>query len=264
MADSGFETIALSEAAPRVLLLALNRPERANAINTKMAEELLAVFQDLASHGPETRCLLLTGTGKTFCAGGDLKERAQLSESAWREQHRIMEHTILAMLDVRMPIVAAVNGAAFAGGLELALSADFIYASETASFALTETRLGIMPGAGGTQNLPRAAGLRRAKELIFSAVSFNAAEALAWGIVNRITPQDALMSESLAVAARIAANAPLAVRQAKKAIDGGFTLDVRSGLRFAFECYHHLLPSRDRSEGINAFLEKREPRFTGG
>jgi enoyl-CoA hydratase len=160
-------------------------------------------------------------------------------------------------------VIAAVNGHAYAGGLEMMLACDFAYAVPAARFALTEVTLGIMPGAGGTQLLPRAVGERRAKELILTGRPFAAESARDWGLVNRLVEREALMDEALATAAAIADNAPLAVRQAKKAIHAGLQLDLRSGLLFEIEAYNRLVPSADRREGIRAFNEKRKPRFTG-
>jgi enoyl-CoA hydratase/carnithine racemase len=167
------------------------------------------------------------------------------------------------MMDCPVPIVAAVNGAAFAGGLELALASDFVYAAEHARFALTEVTLGIMPGAAGTQNLPRAVGVRRAKEIILSGTPFTAAEASAWGLVNKVVPGERLMEEARAVAARIAANAPVSVRQAKKALDKATELDRASGYAFEIEAYNRTVVTADRQEGITAFNEKRKPVYKG-
>jgi enoyl-CoA hydratase/carnithine racemase len=160
-------------------------------------------------------------------------------------------------------VIAAVNGAAFAGGLELALACDFIYAATGARFALTETTLGIMPGASGTQTLPRAAGARRAKEIILAGKPFTAEQAHDWGIVNRLCDPAALMDETLDTARAIAANAPLAVRQARQSIDGGAALPLDKAMLHEIECYEKLIATADRREGISAFNQKRKPRFTG-
>jgi enoyl-CoA hydratase/carnithine racemase len=169
----------------------------------------------------------------------------------------------LAILDCPQPVIAAVNGVAFGGGLELLLNCDFVYASKSAKFGQTETRIGIIPGTGGTQNLPRALGNRRAKELIYSARPFTAAEAFDWGLVNRLCEPAKLMEEVLATAKEIAGNAPLAVRQAKRAVDFGTRMDLRSALFYEVEAYNRTVPSEDRREGVRAFNEKRPPKFTG-
>lgn len=258
------DTLDVTDPLPYVRMLRLNRPACANAINTKMATELLAVFGELTDPAPEVRCVILTGTGQTaFCAGGDLHERAGMTDDQWRAQHVLAERLIRTMLDCPVPVLAAVNGAAYGGGCELVLATDFGYAADDARFALPETRLGIMPGAGGTQHLPRAAGLRRAKELIFTARSFDAAEALRWGIVNEVVPPAELHGHTLETAKTIAANAPLAIRQAKRAMQLGLEMDRRTGLFFEAEAYSRLVPTRDRREGIQAYSERRTPTFEG-
>ena len=166
-------------------------------------------------------------------------------------------------MECPIPVIAAVNGAAFAGGMEIALGCDFIYAAQSASFALTEVTLGIMPGAAGTQNLPRAVGVRRAKELVLTGTPFTAEQALAWGMVNKVCPDAQLMAEVRAVAERIAANAPVSARQAKKALDKATELDRMSGYAFEIEAYNRTIATEDRQEGINAFNEKRKPQVQG-
>jgi enoyl-CoA hydratase/carnithine racemase len=259
-----YETLLVDRPEQRLLIVTLNRPERSNALNTQMGRDLLALFGSLYVDSQGIRCIVLTGSGnKAFCAGGDLKQRNEMSDAAWREQHAVFEQHVMAMLDCPIPIIAAVNGAAYGGGLEMALSADFIYAAKAARFALTETSLGIMPGAGGTQNLPRACGVRRAKEIIFTAESFSAAQALEWGIVNKLCEDESLMIETLATARKVASNAPLAVRQAKKAIGKATGLDLKTGYEFEIEAYNLLVPTEDRLEGVRAFNEKRKPDFKG-
>jgi enoyl-CoA hydratase len=167
------------------------------------------------------------------------------------------------MMGCPIPLVAAVNGAAYGGGCEIAAASDFVYAASTARFALTEVTLGIMPGAGGTQNLARAVGERRAKELILSGLPFTAREAEAWGLVNRVVEPAELLETALGTARRIAANGPLAVRQAKQAIHRGLQMSVWDGLTFEIEAYNRLVPSDDRREGVLAFNERRQPMFRG-
>jgi enoyl-CoA hydratase/carnithine racemase len=256
------QTLQWSATAGGVLELRLNRPEVSNAINTQMASDLLAAFTWLRGQD-DVRCVVLTGAGRNFCAGGDLKERNDMTDAAWAAQHEIIERAILALLDLPIPVIAAVNGAAFGGGCEIVLGADFAYAATDAVFALTEVRLGIMPGAGGTQNLPRAVGLRRANEIIFTARRFAAAQACEWGMINELVEPDQLVEVVLGVASSIAANAPLAIRQAKKAMRLGLEMDRRTGLFFEIEAYNRLVPTRDRHEGVRAFNEKRQPIFEG-
>ena len=186
-----------------------------------------------------------------------------MSDVAWRDQHLIFERMARAILACPLPIIAAVNGAAYGGGCEIAACCDFIYASSTARFALTETSLGIIPGAGGTQTIARSVGERRAKEIILSAEPFDAATAAAWGLVNRVVAPEELREAVIERARRISANAPLAVRQAKQAIARGLQMSLADGLAFEIEAYHRLISTSDRKEGVLAFNERRDPHFTG-
>jgi enoyl-CoA hydratase/carnithine racemase len=181
----------------------------------------------------------------------------------WRRQHAIVEQMVRAMMDCPVPMIAAVNGPAYAGGMELALACDFIYAAQSARFALTEVTLGFMPGAAGTQNLPRAIGVRRAKEMVFTGRPCTAEEAFAWGLVNKVCADGELLGEVMAVARRIAENAPLSLRQVKKSMDKATELDRMSGYAFEIEAYNRTIVTEDRQEGINAFNEKRKPKYKG-
>lgn len=259
-----FSTLSVSTPQEHVLQVTLNRPDVANAMNTQMGLDLMHCFEDLALDPREVRCVVLTGAGdKAFCAGGDLKERKGMTDEAWTRQHVIFERSIRALMACPTPIIAAVNGAAYAGGCELALTADFIYAAEHARFALTEVTLGIMPGAGATQNLSRAVGERRAKEIILTGKPFAVAQAAEWGLVNRVLPATDLMKETLATAGTIARNAPISVRQAKQSISRGMNMSVWDGLAFEIEAYNRMVPTEDRREGILSFNEKRPPKFKG-
>jgi enoyl-CoA hydratase len=259
-----FETITVERRDNDVLLVTLNRPEAANALNTQMGLDLMELFEGFSVDLEGLRVAVLTGQGtKAFCAGGDLKQRNGMTDEAWQAQHLIFERMLRAILACPIPVIAAVNGAAYGGGCEIAAAADFVYASTDARFALTEVTLGIMPGAGGTQTLPRAVGERRAKELILSGLPFSAAEAEAWGLVNRMLPPDALLEATLAIATRIAANGPISVRQAKQAIHRGLQMSLADGLTFEIEAYNRLVPTEDRREGVRAFNERRKPNFRG-
>lgn len=177
-----YATLALEMVEPHVLLIKLNRPEVANAINTQMGHDMLDLWRRLTDDSGDVRCAILTGTGdKIFCAGGDLKERNGMTKQQWVAQHELFERAYWTLVEVPVPIIAAINGHAYAGGLETALACDFLYAANTARFALTEVSIGIMPGGGGTQNLPRAVGERRAKEIILTAKPFSAQQAADWG-----------------------------------------------------------------------------------
>ena len=259
-----YQTLQITEPQPHTLLVTLNRPEIANAMNTQMGIDLLALFDSINAAPNKQRCIVLTGAGpRAFCAGGDLKQRLGMTDEQWQDQHLIFERAIRAIIQCPVPVIAAVNGAAYAGGMEIALCADFIYAAEHARFALTEVTLGIMPGAGGTQNLPRAVGARRAKEILLTGKPISAQQAFEWGMVNRICKADTLMTEALETAATIAANAPISTRQIKQSVNYGLNMDLASGMMFEIEAYNRMVPTEDRREGIRAFNEKRKPNFQG-
>jgi enoyl-CoA hydratase len=259
-----YETIRVEDQGGGLTVLTLNRPDIANAINTQMGRDLLAFFDAVNADPLAHRSIVLTGAGdKAFCAGGDLKERLGMSDETWAAQHLLFERMIRAFVACPVPVIGAINGASYAGGCELALCCDFLYAAETARFALTEVTLGIMPGAGGTQNLPRAVGERRAKEIILTGHPFSAREAYDWGMVNRLCALDKLMNEVLETARRIADNAPISVRQAKHSIHYGLQMDLASGMMLEIEAYNRMVPTEDRREGIASFNEKRKPVFKG-
>jgi enoyl-CoA hydratase len=261
---SEFETIAIERRDNHVLIVTLNRPEAANALNTQMGLDLMELFERLTVDLEGLRAVVLTGQGaKAFCAGGDLKQRNGMTDEAWQAQHLVFERMLRAILACPIPVIAAVNGAAFGGGCEIAAAADFVYASTNARFALTEVTLGIMPGAGGTQNLPRAIGERRAKELILSGLPFSAEEAERWGLVNRVLASDELLHATLEIAGHIVGNGPISVRQAKQAIHRGLQMSLADGLAFEIEAYNRLVPTADRREGVRAFNERRKPNFQG-
>jgi enoyl-CoA hydratase len=261
---SDFETITVERRDDAILLITLNRPDAANALNTRMGLDLMELFEGLSIDIEALRVGIVTGQGsKAFCAGGDLKQRNGMTNDEWQAQHLIFERMMRAILACPIPVIAAVNGAAYGGGCEIAAAADFVYASTEARFALTEVTLGIMPGAGGTQTLARAIGERRAKELILSGRPFSAAEAEAWGLVNRVVPPDTLMPATFDIAAKIAGNGPIAVRQAKQAIQRGLQMSLADGLAYEIEAYNRLVPTEDRREGVLAFNERRKPNFQG-
>jgi len=259
-----YETVACEMVGQHVLKVTLNRPAVGNAVNTQMGHDLLDLWNRLTAEPGEVRCLVLTGAGeKIFCAGGDLKERNGMTKLQWTRQHELFERMFWTLVDLPLPVIAALNGHTYAGGLEMALCCDFIYASSAARFALTEVTLGIMPGAGGTQNLPRAVGDRRAKEIIMTGKPFNAEQALQWGVANAVYEPAEVLAKALETAETIASNAPLSVRQVKKSIRYGGQMELRTAYRFEVEAYNHLVDTEDRMEGVAAFNEKRKANFKG-
>lgn len=246
-----------------IVTVELNRPEVLNAMNTAMGEDLLACFEAL--HWDKTvRAVVLAGSGeKAFSVGGDLKEREGMTDEAWRSQHEIYEQMAFRLLRCPVPVIAAVEGFAMGGGLELAILSDFIVAGEGAVFAVPEITRGIFPGIGGTQLLPRIIGAPLAKELIFTGRRMPAPEAKAAGLVNHLVPAGQARAKALEIATTIAENGPIAMRQAKKAIAWGAETDLETGMILAIEAYNNTVSTEDRLEGVRAFNEKRKPRFRG-
>ena len=246
-----------------MVTVTLNRPEALNAMNTALGEDLLACF-DALSKEAGARAVILTGAGtRAFCAGGDLKERQGMTDEAWRAQHVIFEQAAFRLVRCPIPVIAAVEGVALGGGFELAVLSDFIVASETAVFGMPETTLGIFPGIGGTQLLPRIIGAPLAKELIFTGRRIAAAEARTMGLVNHLVPAGQAAARATEIATTIAQNGPIAVRQAKKAIAYGSETDLETGMILAIEAYNATVVTDDRLEGVRAFNEKRRPDFKG-
>ena len=259
-----FKTIKVSSINTKAVLVTLNRPESSNAFNTLMANEINDFFENLATQNTSCRAVIITGSGeKAFSAGGDLKERLGMTTKAWETQHIVFEKMIRSILSCRVPVIGAINGAAYGGGCELVAAFDFAYASEKAVFAQTETKIGIIPGIGGTQNLARAVGERRAKELIFSAKPFSAKQALEWGLVNAIFPSKHLLRETIKICSLITKNAPIAIKEAKNAIHNGLHLSLAQGMELELICYNKTITTADRIEGVLAFNEKRHPEFKG-
>ncbi|MGE0753885.1 MAG: enoyl-CoA hydratase/isomerase family protein [Alphaproteobacteria bacterium] len=255
-----YKTLEYDLSHQPVAVLTLSRPDAANALNRQMALELKDFFANLPAH---CRVLVITGKGRHFCAGADLKERKGMDEGQWHQQHAAFKGALHAILDCPLPVIAAVNGAAFGGGLELALACDFIYAEYDARFGLTETKLGIMPGLGGTYQLGKRIGTARAKELVFSARAFSAEEAHMWGLVNHLSGNGMGVKDALETGQLIAANAPLSVRAVKQAVKECDGVSLEKALACELTHYNNLLKTKDRHEGINAFNEKRTPVFKG-
>jgi len=257
-----YETLLVAPQGEHLLLVTLNRPDVLNALNTQMGLDLVELFESIAMSPGLLRCIVLTGSGaKGFCAGGDLKQRDGMSNEDWRAQHVVFERMVRALVDCPVPIIGAINGAAFGGGCEIAGCCDFLYAADSAKFALPEAKLGIMPGGGGTQTLPRAIGERRAKEYLLTGKPFTAAQAEQWGLVNEVVPLDKLVPLALETARLIATNAPMSTRQVKQSVSRGLRMSLGDGLAFEIEAYNRLVPTEDRIEGVRAFNEKRKPDF---
>ena len=259
-----FETLITNTIKDHILLVTFNRPKFANAFNTQMAQELIELMEDISMSSDEIRTIIFTCSGdKAFCAGGDLKERNGMSDQDWEKQHLVYERMIRAIINCPIPVIGAINGAAYGGGCEIAAALDFIYVSENARFALPELQLGIIPGAGGTQNLSRAIGERRAKEIILTGKVFSAQEAVEWNLANDVFPHSELLEKTIEKAEEISSKAPIAVRQAKQSIHKGLQMSLSDGLSFEIEAYNRTIPTEDRREGVLAFNEKRKPVFKG-
>jgi enoyl-CoA hydratase/carnithine racemase len=245
-----------------VVVLTLNRPEAMNSFNFSMLRGLRDKVEAV-QYDPEVRVVIITGAGKGFCAGADLKERATLSEPQVREFIYTIRNLFSFIESLRVPVIAAVNGVALGGGTELALACDLRIASSTASLGLTETRLAIIPGAGGTQRLPRLVGRGKAKELIFTGRRVDATEALQIGLVNQVSKPEALIDDALGMAGMICETGPIAIQQAKYAINHGLETDLHTGLAIESNAYWITIPTEDRLEGLTAFREKRKPVYKG-
>jgi len=243
--------------------ITINRPDKRNALDAEHYAALSHAWIRVRDD-PAVRVAVITGAGdKAFCAGADLKERATMSESEVRAFLGGLRRTFRAIETSSTIFIAAINGSALGGGTELALTCDLRIAAPAAELGLTEVRLGIIPGGGGTQRLPRLVGPGRAKDLILTGRRLNAAEAFAIGLVQRLAPEGRLLEVALAVAEQIAENAPLAVAAAKHAIDRGLDLDMEAALALELEQYETVLRSEDRLEGLKGFAEKRRPVWKG-
>lgn len=246
-----------------IAIITLNRPNAANALSVQMLYELHEAISAIR-FDKQVRCVIVTGAGnKAFCAGADLKERGSMDPVQVRKTVALIRQNINDLESLPQPVIAAVNGSAFGGGTELALACDLRIASDQAKFGLTETTLGIIPGAGGTQRLPRLIGKGRAKELIFTGRRINAAEALAIGLTEYVVAADMLLERAVEIAGLITRNAPIAVAQAKFAIEKGFDVDLQTGLAIEQNAYEVTIPTKDRLEGLQAFREKRPPVYIG-
>jgi enoyl-CoA hydratase len=236
---------------------------RRNSLTMAMLRQLHAELARVASRRA-LRCVVLTGAGdRAFCAGADLKERAGMSDEDVHRFHRDLRAALRGIETSPKVFLAAVNGAALGGGLELALACDLRVLSSAAEVGLPEVALGIIPGGGGTQRLARAIGVARAKDLVLTARRLGAEEALRWGLASKVAAPERLRDEALALAEAVARNAPISLRQAKRAIDGGFHLPLEEALDLENRMYQDCLGTKDRKEALAAFAEKRRPVFNG-
>ena len=246
-----------------VLLLTLNRPEVMNSLNFAL---LHAIGDQIGAirHRSDVRVVVITGAGeKAFCAGADLKERATLPPEKVKEFIYTIRDLFTSIELLSKPVIAAVNGIALGGGTELSLACDIRIASATATMGLTETRLAIIPGGGGTQRLPRLIGKGKAKELIFTGRRVKAEEALSIGLVNQVCEPADLVDEARKMAEMICQGGPIAIEQAKHAINYGLETDLHTGLAIESTAYWTCIPTEDRLEGLAAFKEKRKPVYKG-
>ncbi len=256
------ETIIL-EKKEHFCWIKLNRPEAMNALNTQMARELTSVAQEVSLDRDIWVVGLTSTNDKAFGVGADLKERKDMSADQIAGQRILFTRMMASLKALPQPVITGVKGFALGGGFELALLGDIILAGENAQFGLPEVRVGLIPGNGGTQLLPRLIGKNRAKEMIFTGKRIGAQEALSLGIVSKVVPTEQVEEAVLQLAREICANAPVAVRQAKKAIDLGMEVNLHSGLELEIEAYNVNLVTEDRQEGIRAFNEKRPPKWQG-
>jgi len=246
-----------------IVLLGLDRPAAKNALGRQLLAEFRQALADLRSD-PAVRVVVVHSlVPGVFCAGADLKERAGMAQAEAVAFVQGLRAAFTELEDLPMPVVAALEGAAFGGGLELALAADLRVAGAGAKMGLVETSLAIIPGAGGTQRLPRLIGASRAKELIFSARRIDAAEAERLGLVNRAAPAGGALEAALTLAREILPNGPVALRMVKQAVNRGLGLDRDSGLALEQACYAQVIPTQDRLEGLAAFRDKRKPQYRG-
>jgi enoyl-CoA hydratase/carnithine racemase len=258
------EWVAVRRRGSRVAELVLDRPKAMNAVSTAMAEAISAACRALAEDASVSVTVLTSSHDKAFCVGADLKERNGLTDAELGRQRPRARAAYTGVLELPMPTVAAVHGYALGGGFELALACDVIVADETAVVGLPEVSVGVIPGGGGTQLLPRRVGAARAAELVFTARRVPAAEALSLGLVDQLAADgDDARSAALALADRIAANSPVGLRAAKRALRLGHGLDLRAGLDIEDAAWRTVAFSPDRAEGVAAFNEKRSPEWPG-
>ena len=250
----------LFEVKENIGYVTINRPNALNALNSDVLIELDHVFRYIST-AEEVKCVIVTGAGRAFVAGADISQMSELNTSEGRDMAIQGQRVMDFIENMDKPVIAAVNGFALGGGCELSMACDIRFASEKAKFGQPEVNLGIIPGYGGTQRLPRYVGKGMAKYLIFGAEMIDAHEAYRIGLVQKVVPPEELMPEAEKFAKMVVGKAPIAVKMAKTAINNGINLDLRSGVAFEAEAYVSTFCSDDRVEGMKAFVEKREPSF---
>lgn len=255
--------LLLVEEKRKAVILTINRPKVMNCLNYDLLYAIRDQVDALQSR-TDIRTVIITGAGKkSFCAGADLKERATLTPDEVKNYIITIRNLLTLIQNLPIPVISAVNGVALGGGTEVALASDIRIASENASMGLTETRLAIIPGGGGTQRLPRIIGVAKAKELIFTGKRVGAKEALDIGLVNKVATPETLLDACMEMAEMIAQTGPVAVEMAKYAIDKGIETDLSTGLAIESNAYRVTIPTEDRIEGLAAFSEKRKPVYKG-
>lgn len=253
----------LVEITDGIAILSFNRPKALNALNSETLKELEQAVREIDTND-EVKVLIVTGAGeKSFVAGADIAEMKDKNAPQGLEFAQLGQRAISSLQELTKPVIAAVNGFALGGGSEVALACDFIYASEKAKFGLPEVGLGLFPGFGGTQRLPRLIGKSKAKELIFTAKMISAQEALEIGLVNKVVPAEQLLDEVKAVANAIASKGQVAVKLSKAVINAGYDMDLKNGCVLEANTFGVLFNTEDQTEGCNAFVEKRPANFTG-
>ena len=244
-----------------IATLTVNRPAALNALNREVLEEMARVIRDVR-HDASVRVLIVTGAGdRAFVAGADIAAMSKMSAADGLDFSRLGHRVMESFEDLAIPVIAAVNGFALGGGLELALACDLIVASDKARFGQPEINLGLIPGFGGTQRLAHRIGHNKARELIMTGEMFDAAAALQWGLANQVVPAAELIGAVHALAKKIESKSAFALRQAKAALRAAFTMEEDAGLRFEQQAFGVVFSSEDRVEGTNAFVEKRPPKW---
>lgn len=247
-----------------ILAWCLNTPKNRNALSRNMIDSLKKKIDSVNSNDNIRCIILMSNTPGYFCSGADLKERQSMTEIETEQFVTTLRKTFQNLDELKIPSICLVDGFAFGGGLELAMACDLRIVTRSTLLGLTECSLGIIPGAGGTQRLPRLVGISKAKELVYTSERLSADQALHIGLVNYVVEKyDELESKAVEISEKIVKNAPLAVINAKKAINHGFGYDIKTGLDIETLCYAQILKTEDRIEGLKAFLEKRPPVFKG-